>query len=103
MAAPFASLAAHSSRQLEPFAGLMRLIIERLRLRGAVARRPQCPKEEQDLQARAFDELAAEYDVPFTESANGRTTRALGARSGRGSERRWRWGLEQTLSFCRPA
>jgi predicted amidohydrolase YtcJ len=29
------------------------------------------------LQARAFDELAAEYDAPFTESANGRTTRAL--------------------------
>ncbi|MGH8324453.1 MAG: radical SAM protein, partial [Steroidobacteraceae bacterium] len=55
----------------------MRLIIERLRVRGAVACRPQCPKEEQDLQARAFDEPAAEYNAPFTASVIGKTTRAL--------------------------
>src|SRR5579872_5209037 len=46
---------------LELFSALARLIVER-RLRGAVACRPQRPKnEEQDLQARAFDQPAAEY------------------------------------------
>lgn len=33
---------------LEPFPGLVRLIIERSRLRGVVACRPRCPKEKQD-------------------------------------------------------
>jgi hypothetical protein len=64
-------------RRFEPFPRLVRLIIERLRLRGKVACRPQCPQEEQDLQARALDELAAEYDSPFTESAIGKTMQVL--------------------------
>jgi SAM-dependent methyltransferase len=49
-----------------------------MRLRVEVACSPlRCPKKERQLHARAFDELAAEYDTAFTESAIGRTLRAL--------------------------
>lgn len=37
----------------------------------------ECPKQEQELHARAFDELASDYDAAFTESAIGKALRAI--------------------------